>query len=142
MDDLTKEQRAKNMRNIHSSHTKPEDLVGKYLFSKGLRYRRNDKRYPGKPDFVLPKYRTIVFVHGCFWHQHQGCRYSSIPESNKEYWIPKLKRNAERDQESISALTDTGWKVIVVWECSLKSKHREETLKQLLDDIIGKNDLH
>lgn len=140
MDDLTQEQRTKNMRNIRSSHTKPEEIVGKYLFSKGLRYRRNDKRYPGKPDFVFPKFKTVIFVHGCFWHQHQGCKYATLPETRKEYWIPKLRRNVERDKATITALADAGWKTIVVWECCLRSKVRDETLNSLFIDLTSVRD--
>lgn len=135
MDDLTAEQRKKNMRNIRSANTKPEELVRKHLFSKGLRYRKNDKRYPGKPDIVLPKYKTVIFINGCFWHQHEGCKYAVLPKSNPDYWIPKLKRNTQRDQENIQALTDAGWKVLVVWECELKKNNRFTTLEKIVEEI-------
>lgn len=131
MDDLTAEQRHKNMSNIHSSNTKPEEIVRKYLFQKGFRYRKNDKRYPGKPDIVLPKYRVVIFVHGCFWHQHKDCRYAVLPKSNPDYWLPKLTRNMERDDKSINALQELGWRVIIVWECALKPKQRSSCLEQL-----------
>jgi DNA mismatch endonuclease (patch repair protein) len=98
MDDLTTEQRHVNMSHIQSKNTKPEMIVRKYLFSKGFRYRVNDKRYPGHPDIVLPKYKTVIFINGCFWHQHPNCKYASIPKTNKEYWIPKLQKNVERDK--------------------------------------------
>lgn len=138
MDDLTIEQRRKNMQNIRSVNTMPEEIVRKYLFSKGFRYRKNDKRYPGKPDIVLPKYKTIIFINGCFWHQHEGCRYAVLPKSNLDYWLPKLMRNKQRDQENIQALTDAGWKVHVVWECELKKKNRSTTLEEIEEMIRGK----
>lgn len=110
-------------------------VVCKYLFSKGFRYRKNDKRYPGKPDIVLPKYRTIIFVNGCFWHKHEGCQYFVVPKTNTEFWMNKINRNVERDKENISKLESDGWKVINVWECELKPKIREETLKRLIVQI-------
>ena len=113
MDDLTTEQRRKNMQNIRSTNTKPEDIVRKYLFSKGLRYRKNDNRYPGKPDLVFPKYKTVIFVNGCFWHMHDCGRFV-WPKSNIEYWQQKIKRNVERDAENYQNLIDAGWRVIKV----------------------------
>lgn len=92
MDVLTPEQRHLNMSRIRGAKTKPETIVRKYLFSHGFRYRMNDKRYPGKPDIVLPKYKTMVFVNGCFWHQHAGCRYASLPKTRQDFWIPKLQK--------------------------------------------------
>ena len=130
-DNHTKEVRSKNMSHIRSTNTKPEELVRKYLFSKGLRYRKNDKRYPGHPDIVLPKYRTCVFVNGCFWHQHPGCRYAVLPASNQDYWLPKLERNTERDAINRESLQRDGWRVITVWECELKKPVRESTLENL-----------
>lgn len=136
MDDLTEQQRHKNMQHIKSRNTKPEEVVRKYLFSQGFRYRKNDKRYPGKPDIVLPKYHTVIFINGCFWHQHNGCRYAVIPQTKTDYWIPKLKRNVERDQENYSALQADGWHVIIVWECQLRTKEkREQTLPALASQI-------
>ncbi len=135
MDDMTKEQRSRNMSRIRSSHTKPEDIVGKLLFAEGLRYRRNDNRFPGKPDFVFPKYKTVVFVNGCFWHQHEGCRYAKLPKSNPEYWLPKLERNKMRDAVNLAALREKGWKIAVVWECAIKSQNREQLLKKLAESI-------
>lgn len=137
MDDMSREQRRKNMQQIKSKDTKPEEIVRKYLFSKGLRYRKNDKRYPGKPDIVLPKYKTVVFVNGCFWHMHEGCRYSVLPKSNANYWIPKLKKNKERDEKNISELEKLGWRVILVWECSLSKHSRAETLESLFSKICA-----
>ena len=135
-DSLTPEQRHYNMSRIRSKNTKPEELVRKYLFSQGFRYRKNDKRYPGKPDIVLPKYHTVVFVHGCFWHQHPGCMKARIPKSNLDYWGPKLQRNSERDEAERQQLEDMGWRVIVVWECEiLNKKKREERLGSLAEEI-------
>jgi DNA mismatch endonuclease (patch repair protein) len=141
MDDLTAEQRHRNMSNIKSV-SRPEEEVRKYLFSKGFRFRKNDKRYPGKPDIVLPKYHTVIFVNGCFWHQHTGCKYAKIPDSNKEYWIPKLNHNVERDKENYQLLSKEGWNVIVVWECELKTKEKRKVrLRQISEQIQGKNPL-
>ena len=123
------------MSRIRSKDTKPEEIVRKYLFSKGLRFRKNDRRYPGHPDVVLPKYKTVVFVNGCFWHRHEGCRYASIPATNREYWNQKFERNVERDAWEQKELREMGWNVIVVWECELKKGAREETLERLYNEI-------
>ena len=133
-DTKTPAERSENMSRIRSTNTKPEEIVRKYLFSHGFRYRKNDKRYPGKPDIVLPKYHTIIFVNGCFWHMH-GCSRSRLPRSNKEYWEPKLERNVKRDTENQHKLEADGWKVIVVWECELKKRMAEERLSRLCDEI-------
>lgn len=138
MDNHTKEQRHLNMSHIRSS-SKAEETVRKYLFSLGFRYRKNDRRYPGKPDIVLPKYKTVVFINGCFWHQHPNCQYASYPKSNQDYWIPKLKRNVERDKQNIKVLEDDGWQVITIWECELKSDVIEETLSQLAHKLYKVN---
>ena len=129
-DHLTPEKRSRNMSRIHSSNTKPEEKVRKYLFARGYRYRKNDKRYLGKPDIVLPKYKTFVFIQGCFWHNHQGCKYASIPKSNQDYWIPKLNKNIERDQKVYSEARKNGWNVIIIWECEIK-KDFEKTMSVL-----------
>ena len=123
------------MSRIRSGNTKPEELVRKYLFSRGLRYRKNDKRYPGKPDLVFPKYHTAVFVNGCFWHSHEGCPGFVMPKSRLDYWQPKLKRNQERDTEHIKDLDQQGWRVITVWECELKNSLRDERLSKLFSQI-------
>ena len=130
MDDKTPEQRSINMSHIRSKDTKPEEIVRKYLFARGFRYRKNDARYPGKPDLVLPKYHTVIFINGCFWHQH-GCSRSTLPKTNQDYWIPKIQRNVERDRQNIKALEDAGWQVIVIWECELKKKTLEETMNSV-----------
>lgn len=135
-DNHTKEVRSYNMSQIKSKDTKPEETVRKYLFSHGLRYRKNDKRYAGHPDIVLPKYRTIVFINGCFWHMHENCKYFVLPKSNLDYWIPKLERNSCKDAQNLHALTVLGWHVIVVWECQLKKENRELTLNKLYHEII------
>jgi len=137
MDRITKEQRSENMRRIHAKDTGPEKIVRSDLFKHGFRYRIADSRYPGHPDIVLPKYRTVIFVHGCFWHQHPGCKKASIPKSNQEFWITKLQRNVERDQEQAEALEALGWRVLVVWECELIKSRREETLEKLRKEIVN-----
>jgi DNA mismatch endonuclease (patch repair protein) len=125
------------MSRIRSGNTKPEEIVRKYLFSRGLRYRKNDKRYPGKPDIILPKYRIAIFVNGCFWHCHEGCPDFVMPKSRLDYWKPKLEHNRQRDVENISALCGEGWCVIIVWECELKKKVRNERLAQLYEEITS-----
>lgn len=138
MDVFTKEKRHDVMSRVKSVNTKPEEAVRKFLFSQGFRYRKNDKRYPGKPDIVLPKYHTVIFVNGCFWHQHQGCRAAALPAANHEYWKEKLLRNKERDEKQIKELEASGWRVITVWECEINSKHkREERFELLLKQVTG-----
>lgn len=131
------ETRRYNMSRIRSKDTKPEILVRKYLFSRGLRFRKNDNRYPGCPDIVLPKYKTIVLINGCFWHCHDGCKEFSVPKANPEYWIPKLERNRMRDIANIETLQQNGWNVIVVWECELKKTIRQERLESLYEQITA-----
>lgn len=123
------------MSRIKSSNTKPEEIVRKYLFSKGFRYRKNDKRYPGKPDIVLPKYRTIIFVNGCFWHGHKDCKYYVVPKTNTDFWLNKINHNIERDQKQINQLKMEGWNVIVVWECQLKQEKQNDTLMSIERNI-------
>lgn len=137
MDNKTAEQRRENMSRIRSVNTKPEEIVRKYLFSRGFRYRKNDKRYPGKPDIVLPKYHTLVYINGCFWHQHAGCRYAAIPKSNQEYWLPKLARNTARDEAVHLEAIQSGWNVIIFWECAIKSKRKEKALETLAESILS-----
>lgn len=128
--------RSYNMSRIRNKGTKPEEIVRKYLFSKGFRYRKNDSRLPGKPDIVLPKYKTVVFVNGCFWHKHEGCRYFVWPKNNAEFWRRKITSNAERDQRIYNELKEQGWSVIIIWECALKN-NQAETLLVLADQIIS-----
>ena len=136
MDTLTPEQRHKNMQHIRNKDTKPEIITRKYLFSKGFRYRKNDSRLPGHPDIVLPKYHTVVFVHGCYWHRHPGCKKASIPSNNREFWQSKFDVNVERDIKEQTQLKAMGWHVIVVWECEISNKKkREERLEALAKEI-------
>lgn len=123
--------RSYNMSRIKSKNTKPELWVRKYLFSQGLRYRINVHSLPGSPDIVLAKYKTVVFINGCFWHGHAGCRYFVIPETRKDWWIEKINKNIERDNRANEALRSAGWNVIIVWECQLKPQQRSKTLADL-----------
>lgn len=123
------------MSRIKGKDTKPEEIVRKYLFSKGFRYRKNVAALSGKPDIVLPKYHTCIFVNGCFWHKHEGCRYFVWPKNNAEFWKEKITKNVERDKRNEAILRHSGWKVIIVWECQLKPALREETLRKLTDDL-------
>jgi len=131
----SKETRSYNMSRIRSRDTKPELLVRKFLFSKGFRYRLHQKKLPGKPDIVLPKYKTVIFVHGCFWHSHNGCSRSVTPKSNQSYWMPKIERNAKRDVDNAFLLKKMGWRIIVIWECELKTRFIENTFSGLLDKL-------
>ena len=135
MDVHDKKTRSYNMSRIKGKNTRPEELVRKYLFSQGFRYRKNDKRLPGSPDIVLPRYKTVIFVNGCFWHGHEGCRYFVWPESNKDFWKNKIETNIARDNKKTAALESMGWKVITVWECELKPKIREQTLSYLVNKL-------
>ena len=125
------------MSRIKSSNTKPEEIVCKYLFSKGFRYRKNDKRLPGTPDIVLPKYKTVIFVNGCFWHGHEGCRFFVVPKTNTEFWVNKIETNKQRDSRKTNDLQSLGWKVIVVWECQLKSQKLNDTLCNIESEVKG-----
>ncbi|MGM9806235.1 MAG: very short patch repair endonuclease [Candidatus Aphodosoma sp.] len=131
MDKLTEEQRHRCMASIRSKNTKPEILVRKYLFSRGFRYRLNYPRLPGHPDIVLKKYRTVIFVNGCFWHGHEGCPHFAIPKTNTEFWKSKIERNRTRDMAERQEISALGWHCIVVWECQLKPKVRRQTLEYL-----------
>lgn len=120
-DHLTPDKRSWNMSRIRSKNTKPEKFVRSLLHSMGYRFRIHRKDLPGKPDIVLPKYKTVIFVHGCFWHQHPRCKRATMPKSNQDYWIPKIQRNIERDKENQRFLKEAGWKVVVIWECEVKN---------------------
>ena len=133
----TPEQRSYNMSRIRSKNTKPEELVRKFLFSQGFRYRKNDARLPGKPDIVLPKYKTVIFVNGCFWHGHEGCRYFVWPKNNAEFWKEKITGNIQRDKHNHQLLANQGWRVIEIWECQLKRSVADNTLQNLVLQIIG-----
>ncbi|NEG56071.1 DNA mismatch endonuclease Vsr [Bifidobacterium sp. SMA15] len=130
--------RSYTMSHIRGKDTSIETMVRSYLFRRGLRFRKNDKRYPGHPDVVLPKYRTIVFVNGCFWHMHENCTKHSMPKSNVEFWTAKLTRNRERDRRQHAQLKADGWRVIDVWECELAKATREERLELLYREIVGR----
>ena len=135
-DVLTPKQRSYNMSQIRNRDTKPEELVRKYLFSQGFRYRKNDARLPGKPDIVLPKYKTAIFVNGCFWHKHEGCKYFVWPKNNAEFWKEKIEKNVIRDQRNYELLQQDGWKIIIIWDCQLRPSNREDTLSKLVMDLV------
>lgn len=120
---------------IKGKNTKPEEIVRKTLFAKGFRYRKNDSRLPGTPDIVLPKYKTVIFVNGCFWHGHKGCKYYVVPKSNTEFWVNKITSNIKRDVIKATQLQDLGWRVITIWECELKKDKREQTLENIINNI-------
>lgn len=127
----TKKIRSYNMAMIKGKNTKPEILVRKYLFSRGFRYRVNVSELPGKPDIVFRKYKTVIFINGCFWHGHEGCSYFVVPKTRTEWWTNKIQKNKERDLKEYEQLQQMGWRVLVVWECLLKPKKRNETLQAL-----------
>ena len=135
MDVHDKETRSYNMSRIKGKNTKPEELVRKFLFSQGFRYRKNDARLPGTPDIVLPKYKTVIFVNGCFWHGHSNCKYFVVPKTNTEFWLNKIETNRQRDAKKTSELQSLGWRVIVLWECQLKKNVVDETLYGLAKEI-------
>ncbi len=127
------------MSRIKGKETKPEVVVRKYLFSEGFRYRKNVKDLPGTPDIVLPRYKTVIFVNGCFWHGHKGCRHFVVPDTNREFWIGKIEANIQRDARKSAELEKLGWRVIVIWECELNPKVRDMTLLRLKENIINQN---
>ena len=131
MDTLSTEQRSLNMAKIHSKDTKPEVFLRSALHKAGFRFRKNDKRYLGTPDIFLPHYNAVIFIHGCFWHGHEGCKYYVVPKSNTKFWQDKILRNQQRDLEVMHKLAEMGWHTIVVWECELKPAVREQTLESL-----------
>ena len=123
------------MSHVHSASTKPELLLRKSLWRLGFRYRVNDKRLPGKPDIVLPKFRTVIFVHGCFWHGHKDCKNYTVPKTNTDFWTAKIARNRQRDQDTWRQLEAKGWAVVIVWECELKKARFDDTLKYVASAI-------
>lgn len=131
----TKEVRSYNMSRIRSKNTKPEILLRKLLFQKGYRFRIHVKELPGKPDIVLKKYNTIIFVHGCFWHGHENCRYFVIPKTNTGWWINKITANKKKDIESIEKLQALGWKVKTVFQCQLKKENTEKTINEIISEL-------
>ena len=139
MDNRSTESRSRNMSRIPSKNTKPEEMVRKYLFGQGFRYRKNVSKLPGKPDIVLPKYKTIVFVNGCFWHAHEGCKWFVPPKSNIEFWQKKFKYNVKRDESNYQKLRELGWRVLIVWECEIRHGNAEEALRNLVSKITEEN---
>ena len=133
---MTPEQRFKCMSHNRAKNTGPELSLRHALWRQGFRYRINDKRLPGRPDIVLPKYRTVIFVHGCFWHGHKDCKYYTVPKTNTAFWMAKVARNQERDQEVWRKLEAKGWSVIIVWECELKKAKLEETIERVAGEIV------
>lgn len=134
-DKHSKEVRSYNMSRIKGKNTKPEMLVRKYLHANGFRYRLHSKNLPGKPDIVLQKYKTVIFVNGCFWHGHSDCKYFIVPKTNTDFWMNKITGNITNDSKVIQALKKFGWKVIIVWECELKNNKVEKTLTTLIKNI-------
>ena len=135
MDHLSPEKRSWNMSRIRSNKTKPEQLVASYLREHHMGYRRSVKDLPGKPDFVLTKYHAVIFVNGCFWHRHEGCKRATTPKTNTEYWNAKFQKNIERDKAAYQELQEKGWRVFVIWECELKKKVAEDRLSRLAEEI-------
>lgn len=135
-DHISPEHRSWNMSRIKGKDTSIEVQVRSWLFSRGFRFRKNDKRYPGKPDIVLPKYKTVIFINGCFWHRHEGCKYATTPKTNREYWEKKFERNVTNDRLHQQQLEDMGWQVIVLWECELLNNKIENTLESLERKIL------
>ena len=128
------EERSRNMSAIRSKDTEPEVYLRKLLFSEGLRYRKNVRNLPGCPDMYLARYNTAIFVHGCYWHRHEGCKYATTPSSNSEYWQTKFHRNTENDKKHVQELNTLGWKVITIWECEIK-KSFDETMSRVIGDL-------
>jgi DNA mismatch endonuclease (patch repair protein) len=133
----SKETRSYNMSRIKGKDTKPEMLVRRFLHANGFRYRLHVKDMPGKPDIVLPKYKTVIFVHGCFWHGHEGCRYYVVPKTRTDWWLNKINTNIANDIKAINALKKDGWKIITLWECDLKPANNSSTLNKLLKKLLN-----
>jgi DNA mismatch endonuclease, patch repair protein len=127
--------RSYNMSRIKGKDTKPEMLVRRFLFSHGYRYRLHEKKLPGKPDIVLPKYNTAIFIHGCFWHGHNDCRYFIIPKTRTKWWLDKINRNKTLDNKAVELLEKNGWRVIIIWECDLRPAKVENRLSTLLTEL-------
>lgn len=136
-----KKTRSYNMSQIRSINTKPEIIVRKFLFKEGFRYKLHDKNLSGKPDIVLPKYKTVIFVHGCFWHGHEGCKYFVVPKTRTEWWKNKINKNKTRDNINIIKLSREGWNVIIIYECELKNTKRDLTLTSLIEQIRAQQTL-
>ncbi|MGI6311501.1 MAG: very short patch repair endonuclease [Bacteroidales bacterium] len=136
MDNRTKEQRSKCMKNIRSKNTTPELIVRKFLYNKGYRYRLHDKKLPGKPDIVLRKFNTVIFINGCFWHGHKNCSEAKKPKSNSEFWKTKIVSNQQRDRKNIESLSKLGWRVLTIWECQLQKDLMESTLSDIVNKVV------
>ncbi len=136
-DRISKKKRSWNMSRIRSKDTKPEIKVRSYLFKLGFRFRKNVQKLPGKPDIVLPKYSTVIFINGCFWHHHQGCKYAYIPKTRTNFWLDKFSKNSENDKKNKVILQQLGWKVVVIWECMLKNDFNK-TMSTVVDQIVSK----
>lgn len=134
MDIWDKKKRSEVMSKIRSKNTKPELTFRKALFARGFRYRVNDKRLPGKPDIVLPKFKTVIFLHGCFWHKHENCKYAYTPKTNTKFWVDKITSNKERDKINMEKLTALGWNILIVWECEVRHKYKHN-ITPLIDRI-------
>lgn len=135
-DIFSKAKRSEIMSKISGKETKPEILVRKFLFSQGFRYRKNDRKLPGKPDIVLPRYKTGIFVHGCFWHGHLNCKKSALPQTNHEFWKNKIQKNIERDKSKQKELKKLGWQIITVWQCQIKSRELfEKTMRRIVTKL-------
>lgn len=141
MDRISREKRSWNMSRIKGKNTKPEVLVRSFLHRNGFRFRLHHKDLPGSPDIVLRKYNTVIFVHGCFWHRHSGCPYTTSPKTRKEFWENKFKENTKRDAGNIQKLQAAGWKIIVIWECELKKESAHPTLNNLKEILTGTRDV-
>jgi len=138
MDVFDKETRSRNMAAIKGQNTRPEMIVRHYLHSKGFRYRLHSRNLPGKPDLTMPKFNAVVFVHGCFWHRHNRCRFATMPSSNTEFWGKKLTGNKERDKARKTDLRKLGWRVLTVWECGLRSsRNRERNLEKIKSWLLS-----
>ncbi len=131
MDNLSREKRSWNMSRIKGKDTSIEIMVRKYLFKEGFRYRKNDKRLPGKPDIVLPKYHTAIFIHGCFWHRHPGCKDATTPKSRTDFWKSKFSKNILNDCINQEKLKTAGWNIVILWECEINTRF-EETMTRLI----------
>ena len=140
MDIFSQEKRSQVMSHVRNRDTRPEKIIRSILHKSGFRFRIQRKELPGKPDIVLPKYKTIIFVHGCFWHQHEGCKKALPPKSNVSFWLEKFRKNKERDRKVIRTLQESGWKVIVVWQCEIpKIKNNPEIIKKLISEGVDEN---
>ena len=138
VDIFSTEKRSDIMSKIRSKNTKPELKLRKALFARGFRYRANDRKLPGTPDIVLKKYKTVIFVNGCFWHHHEGCKIATMPKTNTEFWHEKIKKNRQRDLENYWFLGEMGWDVIVVWECELNHANDEQTVADKIAERLHK----